>query len=189
MVLIQQVCFDLLIEIVLIQEPCSSEGRIRGLRRHVRVVAGHNCYLGQLLLYFHRLSRFFLLDHLSESHCVCVELSYNGFSFYAVSTYRQPYIAIDIHIQTLYTIINQLRTTSKKIINDGDFDSCATNDWGMVLEDFICQNDLFIQNNRDDIPTFKSPAGSSYIDITVSLGLGAADFIDWRISSADTLRP
>lgn len=126
------------------------------------------------------------LEHLSNTHCVCVEITGRGYVGYIINVYFQWCEDIERYIQHLDKVLEHLK--GKNIIVCGDtnaksilWHSSCTDDRGEKLETLIAQHDLFILNKPSDTHTFSNIHGVSNIDITLASSTCYNKVTSWKI--------
>lgn len=126
------------------------------------------------------------ISQLSTAHCVCAEVLTPGFSFYVVSHYFQYSDDIELHLKHLATVLHALRGKRVLVALDSNARSSMwgpqeTNDRGRKLERFILASGVDLLNVAGNTPTFWTPRGESYIDITLGTPSMSPFVSDWRV--------
>lgn len=113
------------------------------------------------------------LEQFCNTHCICAEITASGYQFYVISAYFQYSDNIEPYLSHLDGIIRNLR--GKSIIISADANakshfwfSGETNDRGLLLEDFIATNNLYVANGPSNAHTFDNIHGRSNIDVTLA---------------------
>lgn len=148
---------------------------LQELKHHV--IEADKSALASVILFNKDITLTFL-RHLSNRYCCVVEIVYSGFRFYLVSYYFKFCEAIGPHIAHLSHVIHSLRGQNIIIGTDCNASSplwCGPSrssdaDRRIAMEEFIAESNLTVHNQPLAPPTYSSPTGESYIDVTLSSG-------------------
>jgi len=126
------------------------------------------------------------ISQLSNTHCVCVEVQAPSFSFYVVSCYFQYSDDIEEHLRHLEAVYHSLRGKRLLVALDANARSSLwgpqkTDGRGERLVDLIRAFGLHILNDATQPPTFWTPTGSSFIDITLASPTMSQFIGEWRV--------
>ncbi|GBO30576.1 hypothetical protein AVEN_113931-1, partial [Araneus ventricosus] len=137
-------------------------------------------------------SKFRSLALLTERTLVVIEVDTGNEIFILCSIYCTPSSNFDEDLASLQSVI--LNNVHKKIIIFGDFNAKSpiwgnrgSDIRGQKLSDFINNNDLFVINRSDSLPTFSGPQGESWIDLALSLNIHPDSLQNWNITDRLTL--
>lgn len=126
------------------------------------------------------------ISQLSTAHCVCAEVLAPGFSFYVVSHYFQFSDDIEEHLRHLGMVLHALRGKRVFISLDANARSSQwgrqeTNERGARLERLIQDFGLEIFNDARQQPTFWTPRGESWIDVTLGTPSISCFVKEWNV--------
>lgn len=178
------------LDILLLQEPYVQRPDERhtffGLGTSVRVAAVRHEDPWSAVAVCNPELKIIFISQLSTAHCVCAEVLAPGFSFYVVSHYFQYSDDIEWHLNHLATVLNALRGQKVLVSLDSNARSSLwgaqeTNDRGRKLERFILAHGVELLNDANQPPTFWTPRGESYIDITLGTPSMSQYVSDWRV--------
>ncbi|GBO02445.1 hypothetical protein AVEN_174879-1 [Araneus ventricosus] len=137
-------------------------------------------------------SKFRSLALLTERTLVVIEVDTGNEIFILCSICCTPSSNFDEDLASLQSVI--LNNVHKKIIIFGDFNAKSpiwgkrgSDIRGQKLSDFINNNDLFVINRSDSLPTFSGPQGESWIDLALSLNIHPDGLQNWNITDRLTL--
>lgn len=124
-------------------------------------------------------------NHLSSKLSIA-NLYYAEKNLTVISIYCPPQQYIPNELLNLQNVINLYK---ENLIICGDF-NCRSTTWNDVindnksayLEEFIINNNLTIQNSPNTAPTFKTPNGQSFIDLTLSSANISNNISNWAVS-------
>lgn len=179
------------VDVLLLQEPYHTQGKIRGFgggmrtyQKQAEVAPGAGIVLVNPEL------TAIQLGWLGTSHCVVVWIS--EVDLYIVSSYCQHMDEIGGHIDELQRVLDALRGKSIVIGVDSNarnvrWGDRMVNERGERMEEFIERSRLWTVNDRHQMATFcNSRGGESWIDLTLSKGLGEWQVGEWRVEDGVT---
>ncbi|GBN28236.1 Putative protein in type-1 retrotransposable element R1DM [Araneus ventricosus] len=133
-----------------------------------------------------------VLSLLAERTIVAIEVDTVNETFILISVYCLPSANFETDLAALQTVI--LNNIHKKVLIFGDFNAKspiwgkrASDTRGQKLTDFIYNNDLYVINKPDSLPTFNGPQGVSWIDLALSLNIHPDRIQNWSITDRLTL--
>lgn len=169
------------IDIVLIQEPYSRNNVISSLGINTRVVTDTKRFtniassdkIKTAIAVTNPSYTVLKIEQLSNTHCVCAEVSVGTYKLYVVSAYFQYSDKIEPYIQHIERVLLTLKGHSVIVCADANakstlWHSGQTDERGELLENLIAQQNLFIHNKDSDAYTFESLSGTANIDVTLS---------------------
>lgn len=164
------------IDVILMQEPYTFRGNIPGFGlscclSSVSAGEGEGTWAGIAIL--NPKLKATQLAELSSGHCVCAEIQSELGPFYIVSIYFQHSEPTRVGIAHVERILQRLQGQKVLIAADSNARSTMwgdrlTDPSGEELETLIAQYNLFVLNEPGTLPTFESPNGTSFIDITLA---------------------
>lgn len=136
------------------------------------------------------LQRGVTLNNVTDSNNVYIRGQCGGSDIIIGSVYVEPGVGLDRALNKADETLRSARDC--KIIITGDFNAKnvlwggdISDQKGGELLDWAMANDMLIINNRDDLPTFESTNGRSWIDMT--LISKNAELEEWKVREEETL--
>ena len=176
------------VDILLLQEPYQYQNKIVRLGSATTIYTGNdfNETPWAAIAIFNRSVRSMLLTQFSNSHCVCIEISFNGERMYLISMYCQSSHRIPPNLEHLKTILKALRGRKILISMDANAKSpmwfnSSTDNSGAEMEMFILEEKLYLLNEDGCPPTYASERGTSNIDITLATGSLVNVIKSWEV--------
>jgi exonuclease III len=178
------------ITMALVQEPYTCKAtdvhKIPGLNGLKCMARSDDKFLSTIIYNGDNFSPLFI-PQLSTKNIVVISAKIGITQVFVVSVYLPPSSELSTDLLTLQRILTE--TAGHKVFIGGDFNVRSTlwhdhreNSRAPTLEGFIINNDLEIINKPGTIPTFCSPKGSSYIDLTLTSQNAADDISGWTVS-------
>ncbi|CAK9796298.1 Retrovirus-related Pol polyprotein from type-1 retrotransposable element R1 (Fragment) [Anthophora quadrimaculata] len=126
------------------------------------------------------------LEHLSNTHFACAEITTASQKLYVVSAYFQCSDSISRYLQHLEYIAHELRGRKVIFCIDANakstlWHSDITDERGEALEELIVQNNLYLVNRLSEHHTFDNLRGKSNIDITLTTTTLFNEIVDWTV--------
>jgi len=185
------------IDIICIQEPYSSDGRVRGFSSLKARVLQPNKGVPMVAIVVNNPDVDVLqLDMEGSNHVIAVQIVTGSSEFYLISAYFQFSHPVEPFLAILENCISRIRRNDNgnQIIIAADVNASSpswysriTDERGDAVEEFIAANNLRILNQASRYTSYASPSGTSNIDISLAT-LGIARCIcDWRISPDMTI--
>lgn len=179
------------LDIVLIQEPYTMRpfGRMQmipGMPPECRVITPRSLErFYAAIVVFDRNIDILVLEDLTDEYFVVVECTDRHGKIILITAYFKPSIDIAEMINKLDTIISKVEGKNILIGMDANAKSLIwgdrTCDKGRKMEEFICEKEIIIANDRSELPTYSSTNGESYIDLTLIKG-GIGRYIEnWKV--------
>lgn len=182
------------IDVLAIQEPYVYNGTVPGLGITTKVVTDSKTFtriptinkIHTAIAITNPEYTVLKLEHLSNTHCICIEISGRGYVGYIVNVYFQWCEEIEQYIQHLDMVLKHLKGKSIIVCADTNaksvlWHSNCTDDRGGKLETLIAQHDLFILNRPSDTCTFMNFNGTSNIDVTLATSACYNKVTHWKI--------
>jgi len=185
------------IDILCIQEPYSSDGRVRGFSSlNVRVIQPSTGVPMVAIVINNPNIDILQLNVKDSKHVVAVQVVTENCDFYLFSAYFQFSHPVEPYLATLEDCITKIKCNniSSQIVITADVNASSaswysrtTDDRGESIEEFIAANNLVVLNQASRFTTYASPSGTSNIDVTLATP-GIAGFIyDWHVSPEMTI--
>lgn len=176
-------------EIALVQEPYNIKKGNKykiPFTGHFSVIANNDEPILAATIINTKFLDIFVPDKLLTPKISLAKVHFAGDYLTVISIYCPPQENIVNELFTLQTIIND---HSNNLILSGDF-NCRSVTWNDVitdnrsqyLEEFIISNNLIIQNRPNTSPTFKTPNGQSYIDLTLTSANISNKILQWDVN-------
>jgi hypothetical protein len=177
------------IPLALIQEPYTHKSgnthRIPGLNG-LQCLSRNNSKFLAAILYNRDIIQPLFVPQLSTGNIVVASARIDGTQVFFVSVYLPPNANLLADLPALQRII--LETSSYKLVMGGDFNVRSTlwfdhrnDNRAATLEEFIATNNLAVGNQPGTIPTYRSPRGCSFIDLTVTSRNATENITDWAV--------
>jgi hypothetical protein len=178
------------ISLALVQEPyvckVANAYKIPGLNG-IQCMARKESKFLSAILYNRDHIRPLFVPQLSTGNIVVISARIRTTQVFLVSVYLPPYSDLLAELPALQRIL--LVTAGHKTVIGGDFNVRSTlwfdhrdDNRAPTLEEFIATNNLAIINRPGTIPTFRSPNGCSYIDITLTTNSAIDDLSRWTVA-------
>jgi len=177
------------IDIICIQEPYSSNGRVRGYGLKARIFQP-NTDAPMAAIVVNSPDLDVLQLSVESSHVIAIQVTSEGSGFYLVSAYFQFSHPVEPYLAQLETCIERIRrnNSGNEIIVAADVNALSTS-WfarttderGDAVDDFIMGNNLTVLNRPSIYTTYASPSGTSNIDVTLATSGMAGRVCDWRV--------
>jgi len=181
------------IDILCIQEPYSSNGRVRGcFDLKARVIQPYEGIPMVALIIVNNPELDILqLNMEGSSHVIAVQVVTELHEFYLVSAYFQFSHPVEPYLVTLDKCVRNIRhnNINSQIIICADVNALSTS-WfsrttderGDRVDEFITANNLVVLNQASSFTTYASPSGTSNIDVTLATSEISRRICNWRIS-------
>lgn len=178
------------LDVLLLQEPHvrrdGSSYSIAGLGIRAKVAAVSSQRPWAAVALCNDLLELTFVSQLSTTHCVCAEVLAPGFSFYVASLYFQFSDEIEEHLRHLEVVFRSLRGKRLLVSVDANARSSlwgpqSTDDRGAQLEDLIRSYGIEVANNVAQPPTYWTPEGASYIDVTLASASMLGFVKGWKV--------
>jgi hypothetical protein len=125
----------------------------------------------------------------STKYLTLIAIEINKTQIFCLNVYLPPQANITPIISEIDKILEF--TLGKRVIICGDF-NCRSNTWfdrindarSQTIEEFITTNNLILENQPNNLPTFQSPRGESNIDLTIVSALPAVNINNWKTTNA-----
>lgn len=187
------------IDVIAIQEPYCYQNAVPGLGLATRIVTDGKTFtsiptvnrIHTAIAIFNSDLTVLKLEQLSNTHCVCVEITGMRFKGYIISAYFQWSENIEPYIQHLDKVLQYLKGNSIIVCADTNaksnlWHSNCTDERGEKLENLIAQHNLYIMNRPSRTHTFSNIHGTSNIDVTLSTSTCYNKITHWRIHQDST---
>lgn len=129
-----------------------------------------------------------LLTDCSTDHCVVVKLEGPEINIVIVNVYAEPGRQLDPILEQVERTLSRYRCPA---IVAGDFNAknpvwggSVSEARGNALMDLVGRHRLEIANNSDDLATFSSANGQSWIDVTLGRNVNIAE---WKVDDDESL--
>ncbi|KAK2574826.1 hypothetical protein KPH14_012962 [Odynerus spinipes] len=173
------------IDILCVQEPYVFKGLARGYPG-VRVVQPQVNYPWVAIVVMNSEIETFQILYEETEHVMCVQVKIGASVFYIINVYCQYSKPIEPFLTKIEKIL--IRIPSAKIIITTDANASAKS-WfsdstcqrGILLEEFIASNNLYVVNKLCNVKTFSNVTGSSNIDITIATGGIFKKIVCWNV--------
>lgn len=174
------------IDIVFISEPYNSDKQIAGFPINYKKVVFHDEPKAAILVANTELEILEITNHIKQTSVWCC-ISIRGMKIYLASVYMPPNGNLDDSLSQLTHFINTNKPTHYIIGGDMNaksflWGSPVTDERGEILTDFTFQHNLSILNNNFERPTYWSPNGQSWIDVTLCSNTMYNFCQNWRVS-------
>jgi hypothetical protein len=124
----------------------------------------------------------------SNKYLSLIAIEVNKTQIFCLSVYLPP----QMDFQPILPEINKIAefARGRRLIICGDF-NCRSNTWFdarndsrcHILEEFLTAQNLIIENQPGNPPTFRSPNGESNIDLTLTSAQPPVHITNWRVST------
>jgi len=182
---VRQLMVDYNLDVVLMQEPYSTFGFIRGLGSNVQVLYKDKSPMAAVAASAVS-SNIIFISHLSSKHISCIEFSGCDPPIHFVSHYFQFAESVDGHLAALAEVLRSLQGC--RVVVGADINAKSSlwgpgpsNIRGRAAEEFIETHNLLVWNDPSSPPTFCSSVGESHIDITLSTNSLAGKIFNWTV--------
>ena len=181
------------VDVLLLQEPYCYKNKITRLGITTTIYTGYNPdeTPWAAVVIFNKSLNSMLSTQYSNSHCVCVEVSFKEEKIYVISIYCQSSHKIAPYLAHLRFILTALRNKKVFISMDSNAKSplwySKTRDIsGSELESFILENRLYLLNEDGFPATFSSEVGSSNVDVTLTTCNLVKSVKSWEVIEEST---
>lgn len=175
------------VDILLMQEPYGYQGnKITGFSCKHQVITGNarGEYPWTGIINLNPNIECLKLTHLCTPHVTCARIATVIGEFTLVSAYLQPREPPDQVINTL----REIGRTQTKIVVCMDangksplWGTQVTDYNGSLIEELTAEQDWYVLNGNNQVPTFQSCHGTSLIDISIISNDMIGHDIDWRV--------
>lgn len=181
-----------LVDIIVLQEPYSLAGRIKGYAELKARIYHPNVNTPKVAIIVKNPNLDVLQLKMEDTkHVAAIQVIAGTYEFYLISAYFQFSHPVEPYLEVLDRCINRIKSkkANSEIVICADVNalstswfSRSTNERGDLVEDFIMDNNLIVINKKSEHTTYASPSGTSNIDITLAT-TGIAKYIkDWCVS-------
>ena len=177
---------ELDLDVLCVQEPYTRGGSIPGMPVTSRI-----CTIGEqpmaAIITFNPTVTAVVIRHLSDSHCVCMEITKGRERWIVANLYFQFADDIEPYLRQITDIANTNEQSQIIITADANakselWHSGSRDERGESLEELIQELQLEIVNQPGQPPTFHNRAGAqSNIDVTLTNGRGYPKVHNWRV--------
>lgn len=181
------------IDILAIQEPHTTNSKITGFGFQNRVIPGSDVDPWTAIVVLDPTLTIVKLTNFCNQHFTVISVSKFEKTIVIINAYFQFQDDIKIHISHLDKIVSKIRQSHSKIIICADANarsplwfSDALNAKGRILEDFITDNDLIIENRPGNLHTYSSESAESNIDVTISTPRASILIEHWEVQDGWT---
>ena len=188
---IRQIIDEREIDIACVQEPYVRSRAAQGYPvSHTKITVGD--YPGAAIIVTNRQITTTLINQLSNSKVLCLEVKTQNLSFILVNMYFQYCEPVEPFIVALENILNNYQNNNILIVADANsksvlWNSKLTDARGEQLEELIFAHNLTILNQPGNPPTYRGPAGaSSNIDVTLATTNLANRIKLWKVEDGQT---
>ncbi|CAL7932893.1 unnamed protein product, partial [Xylocopa violacea] len=186
------------IDILCIQEPYSYDNKITGMgnftvlsdpKRFTNITSQNTIKTAIVLS---KNVTVLKLEQLSNTHCICAEITKGKLKFYIINSYFQYSDQIEPYLQHLDIILHKLKGHNIIICLDANaksptWHSKHSDERGELLESLIAQHNLFVVNKPSEIHTFDSFQGKTNIDVTLTNSSSYKLISDWTVHQEATI--
>ena len=172
------------LDIICIQEPYSCKGRIPHMPVSARIIKEGEAPMAAIVI-MNKQVKVVRVSQLCNTHTNCIEVVSPSGRWILVNVYFQ--FSEDINLDVLRAICETYSGTPIIIMADAN----SKSPWwfskirdarGEILEDFISEFGLNVENQPHKPPTFQNRAGAtSNIDITLANNLAHDTMMSWRV--------
>ncbi len=182
-------CYD----IVFIQEPHVIESKVCGFPTNYKVLFNNKVLRPKTaIIIVNQRMQYLFIRTFSNTFATFVNLQLKTQLITIVSLYCSPLEDLSQELNYVTNTINTLK--SKNIIIGMDSNSknriwfSDRNDSrGNIVIEFVSENNLFIINNNQELSTYHTIRGNSFIDLTVT-NLTASNYVtDWQVLETDSV--
>jgi hypothetical protein len=177
------------ISMALVQEPyvrkCGAIHIIPNLNG-IQIMAQNNDQFKSAILYNRNLIQPFFIPQLSSSNLAVASVRVDGTQAFIASVYVPPSSSFQSELAALQRALNEF--AGHRSIVAGDFNVRSTlwhdvkdDHKSHLMEEFIMNNNLELQNLPGNPPTYRSTNGCSTIDLTLTSQCGDEDICDWMV--------
>ena len=184
---------ELNLDILCLQEPFSYKGKVRGYNSPSLIkIQPQNSEKAWVAAAVNTNRVDVLLNMGTEcDHIMCFKVLIGDLEFIIINVYCQYSIPLEGFLAKLERIINSFQCEKLLITMDANaksglwFDK-ITDEKGILLEEFVYENNLVILNKPNNPPTFMSGSGSSNIDITLATENFIRHVKSWKVDCSCT---
>ncbi|MGL4197875.1 MAG: reverse transcriptase domain-containing protein, partial [Allorhizobium sp.] len=194
---LRQIIFEMKLDLLLLQDPYSIDGAIRGLGGRVKIATGRGPKPMAAIVVADPSASVVIHGNLTSSHLVCAEVTHPRWgTFSAVSQYCPPSRDIQTDMCELSTALTSL--TGRKIVVGLDTNAHSplwgpyhvSNPRGGAAEEVFALHALTVLNDPAGPPTFVGyHGGTSHVDVSLTSAQFSSPAADWavhpNISSSD----
>jgi len=185
------------VDILCIQEPYSTDGRVRGFSDlQARVIQPTSGVPMAAIIVNNQDIDILQLDVEGSRHVVAVQIVTDFCDFYLFSAYFQFSHPVEPYLDTLDKCISRIKRNNinSQIIISADVNALSsswysrtTDERGEMIEELIAAHNLTVLNQASRFTTFSSPSGISNIDISLATPRITKYVCDWHISPETTI--
>ena len=179
------------IDVAFLQEPYTIRNKVAGFPKYFKIFAyGEGRNRSAVIIINNNIDAV-AIKQVSDEDATLIEFSYKGLKFYGASLY----FAIDREIERDTAKVQEIIevTRGKGLILSIDTNSRSklwndiyTNQRGKTLEEFIITSDLLVMNEANDVPTFETIRGRSWIDLTICNNILAQNTRRWTCGEEES---
>lgn len=187
------------IDVIAIQEPYCYNDTIPGLGTATRIVTDNKRFsriasvdkIHVAIAVPNRDYTVLKIEQLSNTHCVCAEVTGKQLSVFIVNAYFQWSEEIEPYIQHLDRVLQHLKGRNVVVCADVNAKSqlwhgSDTDERGEKLEHLIAQHNLYIVNKPSSTFTYSNIQGASNIDVTLANSVSYNRIQHWKIHEDST---
>ena len=179
------------LDILCLQEPFSYKGKVKGYNSpSLMKIQPQNSEKAWVAAAVNKDKVDVLLNVGNEcDHIMCFKVLIRDLEFIIINVYCQYSIPLEGFLGK--RVINSFQSEKFLITMNANakfglwFDK-ITDEKGILLEEFVCENDLVILNKPNNPPTYMSGSGSSNIDITLATENFIRHVKSWKVDCSCT---
>lgn len=196
---LRHVVHDKKIDVICIQEPYSRNNVIAGLGVATKVITDTKIFtrstthktIKAAIAVTNPSYNVLKLEQLSNTHCICIEITTAGYKLYIINAYFQYCDKIEPYLQHIEHILLTLKGRNIILCADANaksefWHSNQTDERGELLENFISQHNLFIANSKSQIYTFDNLYHRTNIDVTLANSACFKAITGWKTHTCTT---
>lgn len=186
---IRKLCEEMKLDIVCIQEPYTRNGSIPHMPVTARVIKDGEMPMAAIVV-LNRNLKVLRISQMCNDHTVCVEVTLGGKAWIFVNSYFQFSSELDLemfrNVGSMYYDVPVVYMADANAKSPWWFNAFRDQK-GEILEEFIAENKLVVENRPHNPPTYTNRAGaSSNIDVTLSNYLAHDSMAGWRVGDGLT---
>lgn len=182
---LMQIIKEYSLDVIFVQEPYTINDKMAGISSNYRIFSYGQPNIRAAIIITNKSVDAIMINQISDSDMVVIELIQDKFSTYAVSMYMDITTDINIDFRKIDNILSFTKGKCLLICMDSNARSktwydVITNNRGKLVEEYLTSSNLYIMNEESEHTTFDNGRGKSNVDLTVSNGQLLSRISDWE---------